>query len=284
MSFLGKVMNPLAAVGPSALGFAGDIYSAHQQSRNVEKTNATNKYLAAADMAFNSAEAEKARIFSAEEAAKANAFSASQATAQREWEERMSNTSWSRGIEDMKRAGINPIFAASQGGASTPGGASAAGHAGSPSSASAKSQGVIPVPAPLMHVMSSAKDLIRMVVDLKQSMANIRNTNSNTQANIAKTQESLSRADLTSSQRDMLNIDLRRQLRALAWENKAPRFTGFVDAFEKRLGPAVPIVNSVLGLMIGGKALRALKMRSSAFEPSRRDLYIKDYYRNRFGN
>lgn len=47
------------------------------------------------------------------------------ATKQNEWEERMSNTAYQRGTADMIKAGINPMLAVSQGGASTPGGAMA---------------------------------------------------------------------------------------------------------------------------------------------------------------
>lgn len=46
------------------------------------------------------------------------------AEADRNWQQMMSSTSWQRGVEDMKRAGLNPMLAYQQGGASTPRGAS----------------------------------------------------------------------------------------------------------------------------------------------------------------
>lgn len=51
-----------------------------------------------------------------------NEFTASEAQKNRDWQERMSNTSYQRAVQDMKLAGINPILAFQQGGASTPSG------------------------------------------------------------------------------------------------------------------------------------------------------------------
>lgn len=74
------------SVGPAALSLAGNAASAY----GAYRANAQNIDLAREQMAF---------------------------------QERMSNTSYQRATEDMRKAGINPMLAIDKGGASTPAGA-----------------------------------------------------------------------------------------------------------------------------------------------------------------
>lgn len=105
-------------------------YSLGQVDSDQAKDNAVTgniDYQRQVDM-FN-----RSALFNAEQAAIGRAFNSKEAGTQRAWSEQMSNTAYQRAAADMRKAGLNPYLAITNGGASSPSGATASGASASAS-------------------------------------------------------------------------------------------------------------------------------------------------------
>lgn len=101
-----------------------DKFYGWQSGQNAfqSKTNRQNMLM---QMGYNTLGAIQQGIYNAIERNAAMNFNSAEALKDREFQERMSSTAYQRAVEDMRKAGINPILAYANGGASTPGGSGA---------------------------------------------------------------------------------------------------------------------------------------------------------------
>ena len=138
-------------------------------------------------------------------AQKQNSQAIGQSQNEMAFQERMSSTAYQRAVIDMERAGLNPMLAYQQGGASAPQGAMA------------------PIVNPLGGAGTSAADVLSKAIAIKQGQADIEKTQADTEVQrqlapklAADARQSLASATATEYQvNKLLPLDERRKFHEL---------------------------------------------------------------------
>jgi hypothetical protein len=163
MGFLSKVGDFLTGGVGSLIG---DVVGGYLGYKGQKQANQMNYQIAQQQMAHQK-ESQAAQFgFEDQQAARAMDFSNKQATRQMRFQERMSNSAYQRAMQDMKKSGLNPLLAYTQGGASSPGGA-----AGSPSKGSGST-----TPGASAVMKNQMEMMAHSVMNMGQKLADIKKT------------------------------------------------------------------------------------------------------------
>lgn len=144
----------IATIASSIIASEGQEDTNNANMQIAQNNTAFNAQEAAITREFNAMEAAKSREWGSDEATRSREFNAGQTDRQRnfanmqadkqmDFQERMANSSWTRGVIDLRNAGLNPMLAYRMGGAQAPSGAmgqSSAASSSPPSGATASGQ------------------------------------------------------------------------------------------------------------------------------------------------
>lgn len=180
-------------------------------------------------------------VYSTEAAAKA-------AKKKRKFQEYMSNTAYQRGTADMRAAGINPLLAYQQGGASTPQGA--AFQPFNPDLGKTVGAGIASATQKKAQTEQAKSLKTKRDVDV----ASLRNLNRNAALTAAQTQRTFAETDGTNIRNtiDALGIPAAQQEKEIT-ESSLGEFSAYVRRLGSAIGSAIP----GLGLLVGGGRARS---------------------------
>lgn len=193
----------------------------------LDKTLGTFTLGAAGDSSLFDAATDSIGLTNNRNIEQANKINIQQAQVNRDWQERMSNTAYQRAMDDMKKAGLNPILAYAQGGASVPSGAQA----------SVEAKTTAPIAQQALAAYTGIK---QQQTAAKQASIQEVNSQNDTLLKGAQARSEDARAELTKAQAakvtdDIKDGDIRRKLMATQEQNTAQdAISKKVDGFVKK--------------------------------------------------